>query len=163
MINYQLVLTAEKQGGTDERGAYTGTAHLTANFDASQMSQELLKVMGGFNIDITASPLTFDVVAYSMEDYSDFGVKEDEVGLLAPLVQYDSMSLVNAPFSGSGSLDVLVQDIQGQEGQAKTDFSGIAPIPMKIAIVGGQVTVTIESMELSDCSFMGMVVGTPVK
>lgn len=157
-VKYNLVLIADKEGGIDEVGAYTGTVHLTIDFDASQMSKEMLKVMGGFNVDVYADSFTFDIVVYNIETYSEFGVNEGEAPL-APLVQYDSMALATPQMSGEGSIDIFVKGPNAQGGHKENAGSAL-PIPLKIAITGGKVNVSIPMLNLGD-SFEGMVTGTP--
>lgn len=157
-VKYNLVLIADKEGGIDETGIYTGTVHLTIDFDASQMSQEMLKVMGGFRVDVSADSFTFDIVGYNIETYSEFGITEGELPI-PPLVQYDSMALATAQMSGEGSIDVFVKGPNAQGGH-KESASSALPVPLKIAITGGQVNIVIPMLNLDD-SFDGMVTGTP--
>lgn len=157
-VKYNLVLIADKEGGIDEIGTYTGTVHLTIDFDASQMSKDMIKVMGGFNVDVSASSFTFDLVGYDIETYSRYSLKEGEAPIM-PLVQYDSMALATPEMSGEGSIDVFVKG-PGAQGGHKDNAGGAMAVPLKIAITGGQVNVSIPMLNLGD-SFNGMVTGTP--
>ncbi len=150
---YTLDLTAEKKGGTTDQGAYTGTARLTMHFDASQMSKISRTGVAGFvDMDMSADSFTFDVVGYNEEAYSNFGGED----VLAPLVQYDSMALVDLPLTITGDHDVSSAIGHSSGGYINEEST----LPMKVAIDGGQVTVSIDVPWFYG-TFHGMVVGTP--
>ncbi len=150
---YTLDMTAEKQGGTTDQGAYIGTAYLAMYLDASQASKIAGTDVAGFiDMDMSADSFSFDVVGYSEEAYSDFGGGD----VLAPLVQYDSMALLDLPVTTTGD-----HDVSSAFGHVAGEYIDEAStLPMKIAIDGGQVTVSIDEPWFYG-TFHGMVAGTP--
>ena len=50
-INYHVMLVAQKSGGKDVNGTYKGAAYVGINFDASQMNNSAMSILGGFNVN----------------------------------------------------------------------------------------------------------------
>jgi hypothetical protein len=150
---YTLDLTAEKTGGTTEEGSYNGAVRLKMTFDASQTSKiSGLDVSGFVDMDMAQDSFDFEVVGYDEETYSDFGRGDT----LAPLTRYDSMALVNLTVSTTGD-----HDVSSSLGEASGEYiDEQSTLPMKIAIEGGQVTVSIDVPWFYG-TFHGMVTGTP--
>lgn len=159
-VNYQLMIVAQKDGGKDVYGTYTGVAYVGVNFDASQMSNSVMQVLGGFNVNAYTYDLTFDVVAYDEETYSAYGLKPDDVPL-AQLVIHESMALLSPSMTGTGTFDTSLTGVQGEQGGYSDSAQSTTVIPMRILINSGKVSVYVPSMGLSD-SFKGMVTGVPL-
>ncbi len=159
-INYRVMLVAQKSGGKDVNGTYKGAAYVGINFDASQMNNAAMSILGGFNVNASTYALTFDVVGYDQETYSAYGLKDGEPPL-APLVTYQSMALLTPQMQGTGSLGVNVTGAQGEHANTDQSAAGSTAIPMRITIDSGKVSVSVPSFQLTD-SFKGTVTGTPV-
>lgn len=158
-VNYSLVLVAQKSGGKDVNGTYKGTAYVGVNFDASQMNNAAMQVLGGFNVNAAAYDLTFDVVGYDQEKYSEYGLKDGEPPL-APLVTYQSMALLSPEMEGTGSFNVNITAPNASGGTSNSNSSSTS-IPMKMTIDSGKVGVYIPSFQLTS-DFEGTVTGTPL-
>jgi hypothetical protein len=159
-VNYHVMLVAQKSGGKDVNGTYKGAAFVGINFDASQMSNSVLNAIGGFNVNMATYDLSFDLVGYDVEKYSDFGVQGD-LPALAPLVKYQAMALISPQMTGTGTLDASITGIQGEHGETGNNTSeGSAAIPMKIAIDGATVLLDVPSFHLTH-HFEGTITGTP--
>jgi hypothetical protein len=159
-VNYTLILVAQKKGGIDVLGDYKGSAYLKINMDASSLSNEVIKVTGGFDVNASTNSLKFQLVPYDIERYSDYGLSKDEVPL-APLVQYETMALISPEMQGTGVLNPMVQGKQGEKAEVNKSASQTMPIPMKITVIGGQVNVDIPSLKIGK-HFEGMLLGTPI-
>jgi hypothetical protein len=159
-VNYTLILVAQKKGGIEVLGDYKGSAYLKINMDASNLSNEVIKVTGGFDVNAFTNSLDFQLVPYDIERYSDYGLGKDEVPL-APLVQYETMALISPEMKGTGVLNPMVQGKQGEKAEVNKSASQTMPIPMKITVIGGQVNVEIPSLKIGK-HFEGMLLGTPV-
>jgi hypothetical protein len=159
-INYELMLVAQKSGGKDVNGTYKGVAYVGVNFDASQMNSDVLKMLGGFNVNACTYDLTFDVVGFDNEKYSEYGL-EGDLPPLAQLVQYQSMALVTPQMTGTGTLDTSITGIQGEHGGTSDSNSGSTSVAMRMTVDSGKVTVDIPSFQLTH-KFEGMVTGVPI-
>lgn len=159
-VDYTLLLVAQKTGGKDVYGTYTGACYLGVKFDASQMNNSVMQLLGGFNVDAYSYDLSFDVISYDIEAYSDYGLKDGEAPI-APLVSYESMALLTPEMTGSGSLNPSIDGIQGEHAEINESASGTETIPMKITINSGQVSVYIPSLQISH-SFKGTLTGEPL-
>jgi hypothetical protein len=158
-VNYTLLLVAQKAGGTDVSGVYTGAAYVGIHFDASQMSVDVMQAFGGFDMNACAYDLSFEVTGYDEESFSAYGLSADDVPLWQ-LVEYESMALLSPEMSGSGTLDPSIVGAQGEQGGINASASGTTAIPMKITVESGKVTVSVPSFNLGD-SFHGILTGVP--
>jgi len=158
--NYTLVLIAEKTGGKDETGVYEGAAYIGNDLDASGLSQDLLNVMGGFNINVFANNLTFEVEPYDKTKYSTYGSEGDASP--APLVNYESMALMSPVMEGGAVIDVDVEAFDGSEGGYESSGGGAAPVVMKVAVKEGKVYVEVPFLNI-DKTFEGIVTNKPQK
>jgi hypothetical protein len=159
-VNYSLVLVAQKKGGIDVLGDYKGSAYIEISMDASNLSNEVIKVAGGFNVNASTNNLDFQLIPYDIESYSDYGLGKGEIPL-APLVKYETMALISPEMQGNGVLNPSVKGVQGEKAEVNESMSQTMPIPMKITVIGGQVRVEIPSFKIGK-SFEGMLLGTPV-
>lgn len=159
-INYTLVLIAQKAGGQDVNGMYEGAAYLACQLDASNLSNEVFNVSGGFDVHAFANNLSFEVTDYNVQDYSDYGVSGGAAAL-APLVQYESMALLTPDMQGSGVLNPSITGVQGEHGGINESVSDSTAVPMKITVNSGQAAVDIPSFNI-DKSFKGSLTGIPV-
>lgn len=158
--NYTLTLVAQKSGGQDVYGAYKGAAYVNVSLDASNLSNEVMSVLGGFNMTAYSFDVSFSMTPYDIESYSSYGLKDGEPPL-APLVQYESMALISPMMTGSGTLNPSVSGAQGEHGGINQAAQGTAAIPMKITVNSGKVTVSVPSFNMGN-SFSGTLLGTPV-
>jgi hypothetical protein len=159
-VDHHLMIVAQKTGGTDVTGTYKGVAYVGINFDASQLNNSAMQALGGFNVNVHTYALTFDVVAYEGETYSDYGLKPDEPPL-AQLVPHESMALLSPEMTGTGTLDTTITGIQGEQGGTSNSSAGSTAITMKILINSGKVSVSVPSFGLTS-SFEGMLTGVPL-
>lgn len=160
-VNYTLLLIAQKAGGKDVNGTYQGAAYVGINFDASQMSNEALSFLGGFDVNAYAYDLNLDVVSYDIEAYSDYGLKEGEAPI-APLVPYESMALISPQMEGTGTLNPSFSGIQGEQGGIDESVTSTTAMTMKITINSGKVSVYIPELNIS-YSFNGTLTGEPLQ
>jgi len=143
-VNHTLVLIAQKKGGKDIYGTYEGVAYIGSHLDLSPLAKILVKLSGGFDIDIFANNLSFEVEPFDMNRYSSYG-SEDKASL-APLVKYDSMALLSPEMKGGIILNPTVKGIDGKQASYEAPGGGTAPVPMKIAIKSGKVHVNIPTI-----------------
>jgi len=158
-VEYTLVLIAQKAGGTDVNGTYEGAAYIGAKLDISSISNEVIAAFGGFDMNVFANNIVFDVVPYDIEEYSDYGVPQGEIGI-SPLIEYESMALLSPEMTGGGVLNPSVFGIQGEHMEYHDAASGTQAVPMKIAIMSGSVSVSVPSFKIGH-SFEGTVLGDP--
>ncbi|MGI6152129.1 MAG: hypothetical protein ACOYIR_09320 [Christensenellales bacterium] len=156
-VNYTLVLIAQKVGGTDVYGTYEGAAYIASVLDASNLSNEFFEVTGGFDLQAYANDLSFELVPYDIEEYSRYGIAEDDIPL-APLVRYESMALLSPEMTGGGVLNPYVLGDNVTAGYYDT-ACGTAPVAMKIVVNSGKVEVTVPSLTYE--SFKGLLLGEP--
>ncbi len=159
--NYTLVLIAQKTGGTDVYGTYEGAAYIGSELDASVLSKAFIKVVGGFDINIFANNLSFEVEPYNMSEYSTYGNSEGGASV-APIVKYESMALMSPEMKGGIILDTKTQAIDGSQGGYSDSAEGTAPVVMKLAIKSDKVYVDIPMLKI-DRSFEGFVTNKPQK
>lgn len=160
-VEYTLVLIAEKKGGTDVSGTYEGAAYIGCKLDISEFSNEVVEMTGGFDINAYGNNIIFDVIPYDINDYTDYGLKKDELGL-APLVEYETMALLSPEMTGTG---IVNPNIQGKpEGSVSAEFnesvSSTVPVPMKITIRSGKVNVDLPTLKVGRY-FEGQLLGVP--
>lgn len=158
-VEYTLVLIAQKAGGTDVNGTYEGAAYIGCKLDASSLSNEVIQVFGGFDMNAYANSVSFDVVPYDINTYTSYQVPEGSVGI-PPLVEYESMALLSPEMTGGGVLNPSVFGIQGEHMEYNDTAYGTEAITMKVAIQSGKVTVTVPSFNIG-YSFEGTVLGDP--
>lgn len=158
-VEYTLVLIAQKAGGSDVNGTYEGAAYVGCKLDISSVSNEVIEAFGGFDMNAYASSITFDVVPYDINEYSDYEVPQGQIAI-PPLVEYESMALISPEMTGSGILNPSLFGIQGEHMEYNYSASGTQAIPMRIAIKSGSVTVSVPSFKIGS-SFEGTVLGDP--
>jgi hypothetical protein len=160
-VNYTLVLIAQKTGGTDIYGTYEGAAYIGSELDASVLSKAFINVTGGFDINIFANNLSFEVEPYNMSEYSTYGNSEGGASV-APIVKYESMALMSPEMKGGIILDTKTQAIDGSQAGYSDSAGGTAPVVMKLAIKSDKVYVDIPMLKI-DRSFEGVVTNNPQK
>ena len=161
--DYTLVLIAVKEGGTDVTGTYEGAVYIGCKLDISEFSNGIIDMSGGFDIEAYGNDVVFDIVPYNGDTYVDYGLKEGELGL-APLLSYETMALLSPEMTGTGIID---PSIQGKpEGSVSAEFnesvSSKVPVPIKIAIQSGNVTVELPTFKIGR-TFKGQVLGIPLE
>jgi hypothetical protein len=157
-IAYTLTLKAVKPGGKTDLGSYTGTAALKMKMDASGLSKEMVSVMGGAETELQAQNVTIEIGKYDREKYDDFGLSDGEAPL-SLMSEADGMALGSFTMEGSGGLDI--QSIAPHTYDArKTSDTGAGELAYKINVEGGQVSVSIPLLNISE-SFKGMITGIP--
>ena len=159
-VNYTLVLNATKKGGIDVIGDYIGSGKILVEMDASGLSNEVIKAIGGFKVDASADNINIPVVAYDRDKYANYNLEKDEVPIV-PLVKHQAMALISPQMIGSGILNPTVTGIQGEKAEVNEEVTGNTSVPMKITINDGKVNVYIPSFKISK-SFEGMLLGTPI-
>lgn len=143
-VNHTLVLIAQKKGGKDIYGTYEGAAYIGSHLDLSPLAKILVKLSGGYDIDIFANNLSFEIEPFDLDRYSSYGSKDK--ASLAPLVQYDFMALLSPEMKGGIILNPTVKGIDGTQASYEASGGGTAPVPMKIAIKSGKVHVNIPTI-----------------
>lgn len=158
-IAYTFTLDAVKRGGTTDAGSYKGTASLKQKMDASGLSSQVVTVKGGVETDIRSENVQIDIVAYDREEYDNFGIADNEAPI-SLLTEPDGMALGSITMSGSGKFDVSADAPHNTHAQLKFNKDGTGELNYKLYVEGGQVSVTIPCLNLSD-SFKGMITGVP--
>lgn len=143
-INHTLVLIAQKKGGENIYGTYEGAAYVGSHLDISPLAKILVKLSGGYDIDIFANNLSFEIEPFDMNRYSAYGSKDDTS--LAPLVQYDSMAMLSPEMKGGIIINPTIKGSDGLQASYEASGGGTAPVPMKIAIESGKVHVNIPTI-----------------
>ncbi|SHI85492.1 hypothetical protein [Lutispora thermophila] len=131
-VNQTLVLIAQKKGGDNIHGTYEGAAYIGSHLDISPLAKVLIKLSRGFDIDISANNLSFEIEPFDMKRYSAYGSKDE--ASLAPLVQHDSMSLLLPEMKGGVIINPTIKGIDGLQGSYEASGGGLETVPMKIAI-----------------------------
>lgn len=153
-FKYSLIIDAEKKGGIDELGTYEGKLELKQDMDIPP------EWKGYDSIELNADKIQFDVIAYNKDAYSWFGVKDGAIPI-APLVEYDSMSVSTLELSGKWKSDMV--DAEDSDIHVTKDEDMNASVKMKLTIVGGKVQVDLILPNYSiPKHFEGMVAGSPV-
>lgn len=160
-VEYTLVLIAEKEGGTDVSGEYHGAAYIGAKLDISEFSNEAVEMTGGFNIEAFGNDISFDIVPYDIESYSNYGVKKGEIGI-APLVKYETMALLSPEMTGTGVINPYLEGRQegSVSGGVNEGVTSTVPVPMKITINSGKVNVDLPTFKIGR-HFEGQLLGIP--
>lgn len=163
-VNYTLVLVADKQGGTDIYGTYSGNAHIKVEMDASKLSDEVIKMVGGFKMEASAEELKFEVIPHNADAYQEYYTYEptDAVFPLKPVREYNGMALVSPNMKGAGSIDLQARGIQGEKLEKNESVTGTEAIPMRILVSDLDVLVEVPALKLTGY-FKGQLTGEPVK
>lgn len=164
-VNYTLVLAADKQGGTDICGTYLGNANIKVEMDASKLSNEVIKMLGGFKMEAYAEAMKFDVVPHDAETFQEYYTYEHMEGFLPPLKpvrDYNGMALISPDMKGTGLLNIQAHGIQGEKAEKNESAAGIEAIPMRILVSDLDVFVEAPALRLSGY-FRGQLTGEPIK
>jgi len=163
-INYTLLIIAEKKGGTDELGTYTGKALLKTVMKMPTVEDAVfeseVELRGNNCVESLTDKAVFGVVSYEPHDYGWFGLKDGELPS-APIDAPDSMALVNLDMSHRQYYDVDLTFEDGEQANLNKDKTFNAPVTMKITITGGKVQGVIPALKVSD-DFEGTVTGSPI-
>jgi hypothetical protein len=142
-----LTISAEKSGGKDEMGSYTGTASI---------QYEYKKSSGGISGNAEGSGqdnnAVFDVVAYDVEQFADAAGPDP----LAPLIPSDTMALGSLNLTGTG----LANESAGGADWSTSDSKTVAA-PFRMAVDGGQVIIELYTIA-PGVLFKGILTGTPI-
>lgn len=163
-VNYTLVLVADKLGGTDIYGEYTGNAHIKVELDASKLSNEVIKIVGGFKVEVSADNLKFDVIPHNADAYHKYYQYEpsDMVFPLKPIRDYNGMALLSPVMKGSGTLNPTAEGIAGEKVKVDESVSGSETMPMRILVSDLKVLVEVPALKLTGY-FNGQLTGEPSK
>ena len=107
-VEHTLVFIAEKEGGTDVTGTYHGAFCLRSKLDISEFSNEGVELTGGFDAYGFGNDVTFDVVAYDVSKFADFGKKEGEIGI-PHLIDFETMATFTQKMTGTAVLNPYVR------------------------------------------------------
>lgn len=161
-VEHTLVFIAEKEGGTDVTGTYHGALCLRSKLDISEFSNEGVEMTGGFDAYGFGNDVTFDVVAYDVSKYADFGKKEGEIGI-PHLIDFETMATFTQKMTGTAVLNPYVRgkyEGMGSSGINAAD-SGSAEVPIKIAVKSGKVYVDFPTLNIGS-TFKGQLIGVPL-
>jgi len=161
-VEHTLVFIAEKEGGTDVTGTYHGALCLRSKLDISEFSNEGVEMTGGFDAYGFGNDVTFDVVAYDVSKYADFGKKEGEIGI-PHLIDFETMATFTQKITGTAVLNPYIRgkyEGMGSGGINATD-SGSADVPIKIAVKSGKVYVYFPTLNIGS-TFQGQLIGVPL-
>lgn len=161
-MDFTLILLAKKNGGSDELGTYKGKAYLFEKTNVPSMGKAVGGSAEGYQYSEGRDDnVQFDVIKYDVNKFSEFGQQKGAVDL-APLVKYDSMALYTTKMSWSADWNILYHD-DDDSGVVADSYSDMANLPMKIAVEGGQVSVTILMHGFVTLDFKGIVTGDPAQ
>jgi energy-converting hydrogenase Eha subunit F len=158
-IAYTMTLNAVKHGGTTDLGYYSGTATLKQKMDVKGLSNQFVTMTGGVDTELHSDSVQLEFVVYDREKYDSFGLTNEE-DPLSSLTEPNGMALGAFTMSGNGNFDVRADAPQNVHGEVKFSKDGTGELSYKISLEGGQVTVSIPQLNLSD-SFKGMITGVP--
>lgn len=162
-VNHTLILVAKKTGGTDIYGSYEGLAYVRTQLDASVLSNEVLAVSGGFNIEYSSDTIQFDILPYDADSFfAEMPTDSADVLTIAPLAEFNGMALLAPEMQGSGVINPLVQGIQGERAEYNTSTSDVVVMPMRIGVSNAEVYVEIPSLKTGQM-FQGMLTGDPAQ
>ncbi len=160
-VDYTLILSAKKSGGTDIYGKYEGSAYVRTQLDASVLSNEAFAVSGGFNIECSSDSIAFEILPYDADSF--FTLMPDEsadVTTLAPLAEFNGMALLSADMQGSGVINPQIQGDNVQGGYDNSQ-SGAVTMSMRIGVSNADVYVEVPSLKIGQM-FKGMMTGSPM-
>jgi hypothetical protein len=152
-IAHTLIIDAYKKGGTDDLGLYEGTVTLSSRADLSALTNEAFSVTGdtgGMGSDDAAK---LEIIGYDVVKYSP-GLE------LAPLIEYNGMSLGVFYLKGYGYINMNMTGKDGIQGSGNEQFESSVPIEFKLLVNGGKVSIEIPSLK-SVQTFDGMITGNP--
>lgn len=161
-VNYTLVLTAEKHGGTDIYGAYKGNACIKVELDASKLPSEVVKLLGGFKMEASSEKVEFEVVSHDPEVYAGYYTYErPEDIMLTPIRDYTGMALASPDMTGAGTLNLQGMGIQGEKLEVNESASGTETIPLRILVSNVSVLVEAPTLKIGRM-FEGQLLGEPI-
>ncbi len=138
-IDYTLLIIAEKKGGTDELGTYTGKVLLKTVMNVPTVEDAVfeneVELNGNNCVESLTDKAIFSLVSYDPHDYGWFGLKDGELPA-APINAPDSMALINLDMSHRQyyDLDLIFDD--GNQANLSKDKAFSAPVTMKITLTG---------------------------
>ena len=149
-----LQISAVKEGGTDTLGSYTGSAALSYTYDMQKGN-----VKGNADGKGQDQNVSFEMVAYNVNAYSDHGVtlKQGDLPPLAPLTDEETMGLGMFALTGSGT-----SKESAGSGSWSTEDSKTIQVPFKIAVGGGEAIIELPTIA-PGAVFKGTVTGTPIE
>lgn len=161
-VNYALVLIADKQGGTDIYGTYKGNGNIKVDLDTSKLSNEVIKMLGGFKMEASLEELEFEVIPHDPEAYAGYySYERPEDIMLTPVRDYTGMALVSPMMTGSGILNIQGSGIQGEKLEVNDSASGTETIPMRILVSNAEVLVEVPTLKIGRM-FEGQLLGEPI-
>jgi len=163
-VNYTLTLLADKREGIDIYGRYSGYAQVKVEMDASKLSNEVIKMLGGFKMEASADNLEFEVTPHDAEAFHQYFQYEpsDIVFPLKPVRDYSGMALITLDMRGTGTVNPMAQGIQGEKLGADKSAEGVEAMPMRILISDLDVLVEVPALKLTSF-FKGQVTGEPIE
>lgn len=161
-VNYILVIAADKRGGTDIYGTYNGNAHIKVELDTSKLSNEVIKMLGGFRTEASSEELKFEVIPHDPEAYAGYySYEKPEDIMLTPVRDYTGMALVSPKMTGTGILNIRGSGIQGEKLEVNESASGTEVFPMRILVSNAEVLVELPTLEIGKM-FEGQLLGEPI-
>lgn len=163
-VNYKLVLVANKQGGTDVYGKYSGHAQIKVEMDASKLTNDVIKMLGGFKMEAAAEKLELEVVPHDAEAFQQYFQYEstDIVFPLKPVRDYNGMALITPDMKGAGTVNPMGQGVQGEKLGTDKSVEGVEAMPMRILISDLDVLVEVPALKLTSF-FKGQITGVPTE
>lgn len=164
-ITYTLNFSANKNGGTQPIGTYTGKAALTMKSDFSKipgMQNKYFKISGGADGQGTDNKIKLDIGWTSKNTQENPPAGEDPLAPLTPPegdpdIIYVGDSTMN--LSGLGSITLSAKGIQGENANIGDSKKSSGAVPYSVKINGASVEITIQKAG----TFKGTLTGTPLK
>lgn len=139
LVNIQVGMMAEKQGGTSARGIYTGTIQVEMAIDEESFIAAINSLGGGeiitsmqSNIEIQTAEVTFSVDEYDLEAMTDANAQftdDNGIHIIPPLTQPQGM--VISSFSPQVTQTI---SLRGEEGSGFGSGGGGGEVPFLIEI-----------------------------
>lgn len=162
-INHTLILVAKKTGGTDIYGSYEGLAYVRTQLDASVLSNEVIAVSGGFNLECSSDAIQFEILPYDADSFfAAMPTDSADTITIAPLAEFNGMARLSPDMQGSGVINPLVQGIQGERAEYSDAVSDTLVMPMRIGVSNADVYVEVPSLKIGQM-FKGMLTGDPAQ
>lgn len=158
IFTYDVFFHAEKIGGKEIDGNYSGKSYAQINMDTSGMSGAALGFSGGIDVFFICDTFSFDLEEYDFDTFSKFyeeNASDDELAPLAPLA-LEYIANISAPSRASATLDMLAEAVMGGEAEVNESDAEKGSMAMLLTVSGQKASINIPSLGIGD-TFTGKI------
>lgn len=157
-FTYDVFFRAEKIGGKEISGHYSGQSYSQINMAASGLSGAALGFSGGVDVFFICDTFSFDLAEYDFETFNEFyqeNASDDDLAPLAPL-SLEYIANISAPSRASATLDMMADATMGGEAEVNESGAEQDSMAMLLTVSGQKASVNIPSLGIVD-SFTGKI------